>query len=424
MRTKHALHKSSIFVSIPILIAALLLGVLSAFYGYRTISIVSTAVFLIGLISRLWAYFATRSLIITSSISTRGVFPGNEAKVIVRIKNNKFLPVPWLELYIPLSKRLSLIPNETRTPDSWEVIQLSRINAATKVVGAKKCKHLLWYEEAILEIPLRASERGITSINNWQINTGDGFGLSESEIKIENGGFIAVYPKVIDINASIFLKNLWNANTGSKGVMEDISVIRSTRDYKTTDNLKHINWRLLSRGLPLTVNVYEDILPKSIHLILDGESFSGPKAHKDLLEETISVIASALIHLKDVDMKCFLSLPEGMGMKATTIEPNAGIEEALYALASYEPLEDKLDSAGTTLVQQDSVFNSDKIVKSSLSAGHFFYFTYDAEKLNDNNILYSLGDHKVTIISYEGEKTSDDFEVIQMERVKRNKQNG
>ena len=81
--------------------------------------------------------------------------------------------------------------------------------------------------------------------------------------------------------------------------MEDLTVIRSTRNYMTTDSLKHINWRLAARGLPLSVNVYEDILPKNVHFLLDGESFGGNVPHWEELEETLSILASEFVLLAD-----------------------------------------------------------------------------------------------------------------------------
>ena len=171
-------------------------------------------------------------------------------------------------------------------------------------------------------------------MEGWRLHTGDGFGLGQIERKIaENEGQkFAVYPKLVRIKPDLFLRNLWNADTGARGVMEDPTVIRSTRDYMTTDSLKHINWRLAARGLPLSVNVYEDILPRNIHFLFDGESFGGPESHLDEMEEALSILGSEIVRLRELQVQCGLSLSRGAGTPAVNIFHAGSAEELLWTI--------------------------------------------------------------------------------------------
>ena len=161
-----------------------------------------------------------------------------------------------------------------------------------------------------------------------------------------------------------------------------MTVIKSTRDYQNSDSLKHINWRLLARALPMKVNIYEDILPKSIHILFDGESFSENNIHEKEMELAISVIASEIVSLQEHEMKCYLSICKSYRQEAICIPPESGIKEALYSLASYTPLEPKRDSSGVYILKQKSEFDVDATIRTSLVVGHFFYFTYDRDDID------------------------------------------
>lgn len=422
MKSKHSLHKSSILVSIPCIVLAGILCLLSAFYGNRIFSFSLATLFLLSLVSRTWADVSAMAIDARISVSTRDIFPGQKMEVEVRIKNNKFCPVAWLDLYMPLSRQLSLVPEDVRVPEQWEIIHLANSGASTKLVGTKKCGRLLWYEEASFPILMEAKHRGVSSLDSWMLDTGDGFGLSESMIHLSDGGVIAVYPRIIEVDTAPFLRNLWNSNTGTHGVMEDLTVIRSTRDYQTTDSLKHINWRLLARALPLTVNLYEDILPKSIHILFDGESFSGSAPHREEMEETLSVIASELMALQEHEIKCYLSICKNGNGKAVCISPEEGIRQALHALAMYEPLAQKLDIAGTGVVIQNTVFDVGAVLRTTLAAGHFFYFTYDSARV-DSELLENIDNEKVTIVSCLDSKEDGTYEHLSLGQLRRSGRN-
>ena len=396
MAGRHSAERSSLLVSLPVIVFSGLLCLLTAFYGKKTFSFYLMLVFLFSLLSRCWASLSASKVDVHIGLSARGVFPQESMDVELRVKNNKFLPIAWLDLYMPVPKSEALVPAENRTPDGWEKAGLSDLGASENIVGSKRLGRMLWYEESVFPIHMEANRRGVCRFDSWRLFTGDGLGLSDSDIKLEKGIAVAVYPEIIDVDCHPFLKNLWNSSTGTKGVMEDMTVIRSTRDYQAGDKIKNINWRLLARALPLTVNIYEDILPKSIHLILDGESFA---KHAEELETALSVIASELLVLEEHEMRCMLSLPMAKGGGAAAIIDD-DIQEALFSMASYEPVGDEFDQEKGEMVPSISSFDLSSISISNSKAGHFFYFTYDAENMPPTGALDLIDEQKVTIVSF------------------------
>ena len=374
-------------------------SLVSALYSSMLVFASLSGLVLIGLIARIWAYASSKNIELKMKTKSLYMFAGNDFKITLEVSNNKALPSSYLELTMPLSKSLSIVPEKTRKPEQWEIIPLAKKNYSTALIGKYSLGRLLWYEKKEVEISFHSQKRGLSRLEDWSISTGDGLGLSEKEIKIGNAGYIVVYPRIIKVNTSIFFRNLWNSETGSSGVMEDLSVIKSTREYMTGDPLKHINWRLLARALPLSINIYEDILPKTIHIIFDGESFSGPKQHLKEMEETISIIASILLSLNKRKVNCYFSTCKGDGIKERTIRPENGLREALYTLSLYSPLTEKLNDAGTAIVKQESEFNLNAIEKTKSKVGRFYYFSYDADDIAED-VAKLIGEEELCIFSY------------------------
>ena len=279
----------------------------------------------------------------------------------------------------------------------------------------------MWYEEAEFTFKLKAKERGITHLSSWYLSSGDGFGLSEANIQMNGLGSLVVYPRVVEVNIDPFIKNHWNSSTGPRGIMEDITVIRSTRDYLPFDKVKNINWKQVALGLPLQTNVYEEILPKGISIIFDGESFSGPVGMKEELEECISIIASILVSLDERKLLPSLSLSDSFYAKAETIKSSDGLNSQLSALASYEPLKDVLNQNGTEMIRQESSFRDEEIIFSSQDCMEVFYFAAYSDDILRIQFIKEIPEEKITVVSAKEGKERIPYKAITLSSLRRKK---
>ena len=407
-------RRSSVLVSLPVLGLLLLGGVLAAFFRQERLAFVLMFVFLLAGASRVWAALAARKVSVSVSGAARGMFPGEEVRLELTVRNDKFLPLVWLELFFPLSRSLCLTPEESRKPDDWEMLGLEEMGASTQLVGERRCSFLLWYETTRLSIRWRANRRGVYSSAGWRLRTGDGFGLTQIDCPLprEEARQFAVYPALVEVRPDLFLRNLWNADTGTRGVMEDVTVIRSTRDYQTSDSLRRINWRLTARGLPLSVNVYEDILPKSVHFIFDGESFSGAHPRPEELEDALSILASELVRLEGAQVRCGLSLCAGLGGAAVNLfAASSATEDLLCALAAYEPARPVWDEEGKRVVDQLPDFDEAPLAGAARSVGRFYYIAYSAACLPGRTLLTRRLDHTcASILTYQSAEPFGEYE--------------
>lgn len=419
MRDNLVFGRSSGLVCLPVLLVCLVLCVLAAFFGQRELALLLMFLVVLAALSRLWAFSSARSLSVRVPGGNQGLFPGEDLQVDLEIRNRRFFPVVWLELSFPLAKNLCLVPEDSREPDEAEQVQLEEEHFSPKLLGELRLPMLLWYEERRISARWTARCRGVYSMAGWRVRTGDGFGLTQVERKFppEDVRTFYVYPKLTEVQPDLFLRSLWNADTGTRGVMEDPTVIRSTRDYMTTDSLKRINWRLTARGLPMTVNIYEDILPKSVHFLLDGESFSGPTPHPEALEETLSILASELVRLEQAQVRCGLSLCNGGTGKARNLFAPAATEELLCALAAYQPLAPTLNEEGK-VVAQPTVFDRSAILEQAQRVGRFYYIVYDRSTLAGSLLLRQLGHTRVSILTAQEEAPFGDFETVGLDHLR------
>ena len=412
--------RSSTIVSLPVLVISLLLCVLAAFFGQTGLAAALMFVFLLALLARLWARLAIEHIRTSVSAPSCGVFPDDELEFSVSIENDKFLPLVWLELFAPVALSRCLEPEDARVPDDWEFASLKEMGAATDIAGEKRFNFVLWYETAQGAMRWKARRRGLYSMADWRVRTGDGFGLTQLELPLESEDVreIAVYPRLVNVRADMFLRNLWNSESGSRGVMEDITVLRSTRDYQTTDSLKHINWRLTARGLPLAVNVYEDILPKSAHFILDGESFAGAVPHPEELEDALSILASLCVRLERMEVRCGLSLPRTGKKRAVNLFAGAVTEELLRAMAAYMPPAPEYDKESGEFVLHPPVFDESAIFEHARHAGRFYYIAYDTDGLRGRSLLRKLGEERTSVLTYQETAAFGNYEVTCLRHLK------
>lgn len=426
MKNKLLFSRSSFLVSLPMMVGSLLLCVLAAFFQQRELAAVLIFLFLMALTARLWAFASMKNVSVRIMGATQGMFPSETVQVEVEVHNGKFLPIVWLDVFFPLARDLCLTPEVCRKPDEWETPGLEEEKASQELVGEQRFSFFMWYETVRFTTNWTANRRGTYSTRGWRLRTGDGFGLAQVERGIgeETPDQFAVYPKLVRVKPDLFLRNLWNADTGTRGVMEDPTVIRSTRDYMTTDALKHINWRLAARGLPIAVNVYEDILPKNVHFLFDGESFGGPEPRWEEMEEALSILGSEFVRLEAAQVQCGLSLCQGESGKGVNLF-NAGSAQALlHALAGYQPMPPVRDSENNKIIKQEPVFHEGPIYEAAQRIGRFYYVVYDLSSLPTSKLLQRLDHTVLTILTYEEAEAYGEYEVVGLRRLKEGEEYG
>jgi len=399
--------ESSLFVSKNGIIAFGVLTVLCAILRSNALCLAFGFLFFLSLVSRLWGERALKDVRATCDAAPLALFPPGEVTLRFSLKNNKLLPLIWLELVQLLDEDAPLIPAD---PD--EICRVSALQA--QIPGAqedqevsflyKKFTFLMGGEEIHWESRWNARRRGIFHPAELRLRSGDGFGLTQKEQRIvdSNASFVAIYPALQPVLADTFLRNTWETAGGSRGYLEDPTLINSTRPYTPEDSFRRINWRLTARSQQTFVNTYEKIQPRSVCFILDGESFNGPQRQDDALEDTLSILTSLILRLHQSGIQCAVALPRSRTAPARELfgAEQTPLEEILLAFAGYElcPLIQPEDVQKPPYAAP-SVFRESRIL-SMRNVGRFYYVCSSPDRIQPQGLISRLGDSKTVLMPY------------------------
>jgi hypothetical protein len=291
---------------------------------------------------------------------------------------------------------------------------------------------LMGRETLCLATAWTARRRGIYTLEEVLLRGGDGFGLTQAEqrVKVPGEPSFVVYPQLIPVDTAPFLRYQWDGRSGSHGFLDDPSVLRGQKKYELTDSWKRINWRMAARQQELSVNLYETIMPRTAHFILDGESCCGLAPSFDELEDVLRVLASLLVGLAAAGVCCSLSLPRSarLGPCNLTLGEGTDVSEALLLLAGYDclaiPVAEESDAQGKPVVYTASVFDEKRTGALAAAAGWTYCLTYSAGPFLRAGAPVQLDPTRLTLLTWKEATAAerlalDGVRLMRLEELKR-----
>lgn len=331
---------------------------------------------LLGLVCRYWSGRVTNQLSFHIECRRTRLFPGQETAISYEVTNNKLLPLIWLELSQNGPDKDCLLPDE-----AFEAYDVPYDADHTVPFLRQSFSFIGSFQTLRVDSRWTAQRRGLYIIDRLVARSGDGFGLSQIErpLSARELPMLAVYPRPAEVDLSLFLRPQWDTNIGSRGWMEDNTVLKGNREYQPGDNWKHINWRMAAREQGTPINLYESIQPHGMRFILDGESFN---SCPDELESVLEILASVLMGLSDAGINCSLSLPASKRFPAMTLRSSGAnsVDDLLLHIAGYDPLAELDETAQQTPdtpVYLPSAFPTDAVPRT----GSIFLLTRSGAEL-------------------------------------------
>jgi len=373
---------------------ALVAWFLCAFISNRFgLSLLAAFAFLFGLLgtfARLWGYFALHHVRAEMDSLHRTLSVGEAINIRCRIRNDKFLPLIWLEFCLPVPPRDCLAPDGGFT--RYDEVTEQDNEQPPKPVYRRRMALLLWYRIAEWDSMWMARRRGIYQPGEVQLRAGDGFGLTQSERRFSIPGepTFVVYPRLVPVSTDDLLRTVWMGETGARGYLEDPAVLRGERGYQIGDSWKRIDWRMAARNDDLQVKIYETILPRSIHFVLDVASFAAPSQENIELEDALSVLASLLLRLDGDGVRCGLSLPHTDAAPNWDMFPDdlsLGVNDLLFHLAA-------LEEDGAT-----DLFSENLIAALQHQAGQICFVTRGGGRATCGTLLERLELQALTVLT-------------------------
>ena len=295
-----------------------------------------------------WSRTASRRLRYARSFAPPRIFPGERTDYVVKLSNEKLLPLPWVRIEEHLPD--ALIPSTADAPPQSKAPPQSNDQpggAATSYWRRHRIVALGWHEELEIRHPFTCMKRGEYRVGPTDIETGDPLGLFPVYTQIPETSSLIVYPRpasiseIINDSASPF-----GTTSAQPPALEDPARFAGLRDYQPGDPRRWVDWKASARRLKLQTRVFTPttLSTRIVALNVQTMPFTWQGYDAELLEGAIgittSLVRDSILGGDPVGLACN-SCGVGMEDFQVFLRPNrrpTQLEDALTALARLSPL--------------------------------------------------------------------------------------
>lgn len=304
------------------------------------------------------------------------LFPGEETSVTWTIRNEKPFPVSWLHW------------QETTPTQPFGIgwgepglefaeIEIKRLFTGSSV-GIDEVTSVSAFQTLIKSTTFKALRRGYYQFGPTYWEASDPLGLftASREFPVRLG--LAVYPRLYTpADLEIPTESL-TGEMRRRSFIEDPSWYRGSRDYRSTDPLKTIDWKLTARTRELQVKMFEPTVHPKLMVFANLHAFEriSEGLITSYMEEVISTAASIAKWALDLDHEVGVhsngALPGRQ--EAEPIPPSAGLDQlflmldyfARLSLVMSRRMEDFLEPVLAELPYGTSLIVCSNVVTSSM----------------------------------------------------------
>lgn len=277
---------------VPFLLLLLLIAVVLRIDFYFTVLYFLAAIWFL---SRLWARRARQQVRAGRRFTDRA-FVGDEVEVELTVRNDGWLPVPWLEASESLPVQLLAAPFER------QAISLGP------------------HESRRFSYRLACRRRGYYPLGPLSVQTGDLLGIERGGLTLGEAQRLTIYPRVVPLRRlGLPTRSPLVALPTRSPLFEDPSRVMGVRDYRRGDSPRRMHWTATARSGRLMVKQYQPAIARETLICLDlnGENYGG--RHRDEATELAIVVAASIanhIILRE-------RLPAGLATEAWDPVPGA-----------------------------------------------------------------------------------------------------
>ena len=252
--------------------------------------VVGSLVLIVWFLAKFWDRFAFKKVSHCRSLGGTRAFVGDSVEYSVTLANDKVVPLIWVDIQDNFPAELDL-PGATVRGTGMEVGREHRITTS-----------MLPYQQVTWKYNLRCLARGYHRIGPVRLRSGDIFGFTAAETRLEGVDHILVYPRIIDLKELIFPTEHPLGETGSRRpIYQDPSRFFGLRDYQPQDPMKHIDWKATARRSQLQTKVFEPVVSLNVLIALNATTgeYAWQGSNRRLFERAVTVAASVANHCAD-----------------------------------------------------------------------------------------------------------------------------
>ena len=250
----------------------LVLFVIAALFRVDFLFYILYIFFGVFFLSRLWLERAIQRVIVQREYTDRA-FPGEHVAVTLRVRNQGWLPLPWLRVHESL-------PIELKAPNFYHCV-LS----------------LLPHEERVLTYDLDCRRRGYYGLGPMLLGSGDLFGLRQASRRLEGDDALIVYPRIIPLrDLGLPAQTPFGNIPSRQRIFEDPTRLMGVRDYQSGDSLRHIHWKATAITGKLQVKRFEPAISIESHIFLNLNREEYTSSRFYLASELGIITAASIAH--------------------------------------------------------------------------------------------------------------------------------
>jgi uncharacterized protein (DUF58 family) len=264
-----------------------LITLVAATFLATDVTFLAGALLLVGLGAQAWSVLAFAHVGYSRRTSRSRAFCGDELMLESSLANPRPLPLPWVEVWEQLPSNLGPEGPYERSFLAPDRVWVSRGLA-------------LWpYQRLRWRRRLTCAHRGVFRLGEARLRTGDPFGFFERERSWDDRAELLVYPRVVPLRALALPLHHPSLDVVSpSSPVADPTRTATVRDYRPDDARRMIHWPTTARRGSLQVRVLEPASSLHVSLLLDVRGFTFGNYRQQLLELTLSALASVAVFLQ------------------------------------------------------------------------------------------------------------------------------
>ncbi|RXT03795.1 DUF58 domain-containing protein [Ammoniphilus sp. CFH 90114] len=233
---------------------------------------VSTFLLAISVVILYWKRKSLDRLQPLMELERSRVFASDPISVTCTLSNDKWLPLVWVE---------------------WELVDQDGIHWREMEKGPYIIRFLwlMGYQRVNWKIEGQALQRGVYSLGQIVLRSGDAFRFSETDLKVDLMKALYVYPALIPVSVPSLVHTFhWGTKGKKGGILEDATQITGIREYQSGDEMRRMDWLASARTGTLQTKVFQPVLPRQLMIAFDAAGFEVREA--GTYERVLSIIAS------------------------------------------------------------------------------------------------------------------------------------
>ncbi len=208
--------------------------------------VVALGLFGVAAASWLWNQLSLFGLYYERHFSETRAFLGESIKLTLEVRNQKFLPLTWLEIVDVFPPDLPVEGGQV-VPD--RSTRLGEFRTFWMPGGFQRLRR---------HFTIQCTKRGYHSYGPATVNTGDGFGFFSRKAMGPEQDHIIVYPRLYSVaDLRLPAKNPFGERAAQSRPFEDPLRTMGIREWQPGDSLRRVHWKATARHQQMLSRVYE-----------------------------------------------------------------------------------------------------------------------------------------------------------------------